>query len=453
MTRNRLIALMLAATAFVAATYLLRPGSASDSADAALDPPTTATDPERRERDRLIDLFSRRAAERGESLDYRTAGGLLLERAGLDASVDDYAAAGDAFRTALDIAPDVSEALLGLGQAALGTHEFSVATDAAERLLAREPSSAGGLALAADAAFARGAYDDAADALDELVSTAADDPARDELVLPTDEDPAVAVRLSQLALVRSTPEQARRHAADAVRLAERQGLTGIDLAFYESYAGNQAYELGDYDEATDLLESAVDHAPTDHGALGELARVRAATGALDEAIELLERANALVPEPDHLVLQGDLRTLAGDDDEGAEADYAEAVRIATRNADHERAWARALAFYMLDHDGDIDQAREIVDSELAVRADAGAWDLDAWAYYRAGELDEARSSVETALELSRYDAGTWYHAGVISAELGNRDRAVDELTRALDLNPGFDPLASRHAQDLLEQLT
>ena len=438
MTRSRLVALVLAPAVIVAASYLLRPESAPDPADATLDPPATVDDPDRDELDRLIRLFSRRAAERGESLDHRTAGAVLLERARLNAAVDDYDAAGDAFRAALEIAPDDPEALLGLGKAALGTHEFSMASDAADRLLAQEPSSADGLALAADAALARGAYDKAADALDALAS-------------PIDDDPAIAVRLSQLALVRSAPAEARRHAAEAIRLAERQNLADRDLAFYESFAGNQAYGLGEYDEATNLLERAVDHAPTDHGALGELARVRAARGELDEAIELLERANALVPEPDHLVLQGDLRTIAGDD-EGAEADYAKAVRIATRDADHKRAWARALAFYLLDHDGDLDQAREIVDRELAVRTDAGAWDLDAWAHYRADELAEARSSIETALELSRYDAGIWYHAGVISAALGDADRAVDELTRALDLNPGFDPLGSRHAHQLLDQL-
>jgi hypothetical protein len=55
---------------------------------------------------------------------------------------------------------------------------------------------------------------------------------------------------------------------------------------------------------------------------------------------------------------------------------------------------------------------QIVDRELAVRTDAGAWDLDASARYRT----------------------------------------VDELTRALDLNVGFDPLGSRHAQELLDEL-
>jgi tetratricopeptide (TPR) repeat protein len=441
MTRIRLlapvVAPVVAAALVVGASYVTRSGTPPDPS-AAAERAAPAGGPDRAELDRRIDLFSVRAAARGESLDHRTAGTLLLERAGLDATVDDYAAAADAFRAALEIAPDEPEALLGLGQASLGTHEFAAAADAADRLLSQDASSPGALALAADAAFARGAYDEAGDALTTLASNAAD-------------DPAVSVRLSQLALVRDGTDDARRHAEDALSSARQAGLGGADLAFYESFAGNQAYELGDYDQAVDLLERAVDRAPNDHGALGELARVRAATGDVAEAIDLLERANALVPEPDHLVLQGDLRTLTGDA-RGADRDYAAAVRLATRDADHERAWARALARYLLDHDGDLDRARRIVDGELAARRDAGAWDLDAWTHHRAGDPEEARAAIEVALELSPHDAGIWYHAGAISHAIGDSGRAVEELTTALELNPGFDPLGSRRAQELLDDL-
>lgn len=449
MNRSRLLVVLAATAIVVAASYIVRsqssPSSVGAEPDGAL--PVAGTDAgaaaaavqvDEAELDRLIELFVTRSAEHGESLDYRTAGGLLLQRAELEAAVDDYAAARDSFATALTEAPGQADALLGLGRSALGTHDFATARSAATSLLAEDPGSTEALALAGDAALAVGAYDDAATAFDALAESAGG-------------DPAVLVRLAQLELVRKGPDEAQRLARESLAAAVQAGLAAADLAFYESFAGHLAYQLGRYDEATELLEQAVAHAPTDHGALGELARVRAATGDTAAAIELLERANSLIAEPDHLVLQGDLQHLAGDPG-AAQSSYAQAVAIATRDADHQRAWARALARYHLDHDGDLDLAHAIATQELSARKDVGAWDLAAWAHYRRGDLAAARTAIDTALELAVPDATVSYHAGVISAAVGDHQRAVVELSAALELNPGFDPLLARHAEEVLAEV-
>ncbi|MEL7158249.1 MAG: tetratricopeptide repeat protein, partial [Actinomycetota bacterium] len=218
-----------------------------------------------------------------------------------------------------------------------------------------------------------------------------------------------------------------------------------------TYAGRLAFDRGAYGEAAESLELALDLAPEDHGTLGELARVRAAEGEVGQAIELLERANELLPEPDHLVLLGDLRTLAGDN-EAARADYRAAVELATSDADHRRAWARSLASYHLDHDGDLGVAAELVAEERAVRHDVGSHDLAAWLAFRQGDLVAARDAIDAALALGPTDAVVWYHAAAISAAEGDRERAAAEIASALRINPAFHPLLSIEAQRLATTL-
>jgi Flp pilus assembly protein TadD len=50
------------------------------------------------------------------------------------------------------------------------------------------------------------------------------------------------------------------------------------------------------------------------------------------------------------------------------------------------------------------------------------------------------------------DARLWFHAGMISAALGDDERARDELSRALSLHPNFDPLLAPVAAEALADL-
>lgn len=390
------------------------------------------------ELDRLIDVLARRAPSRDESVDHRFLGSLLLQRAKLRADVADYRRSFDAFTAAAELAPDEPTALLGLGRAALGIHDFERAAAAAQRLVELDPTDADANALAVDAAIATGDIDTARTHLAQLVDRRPD-------------DPAVTVRRAQVALLTTGRADASGAAAQAIDQAIGQDLTAPEVAFYLSYAGRQAFDRGHYDEATELLERATTLSPTDHGILGELARVRAATGRTTEAIDLLDRANALVPEPDHLLLQADLQDQLGrTGDATANRDRGHA--LATVDDDHRRAWARALADYHLDGPGDPAEGRRIAERELAARSDAGAWDLAAWAHYRNGDLDRAADAAARALELGPPDARIDYHAAVIANAKGRTDEAVTLLRDALDLHPAFDPIDAPLARSLLDRL-
>ena len=60
--------------------------------------------------------------------------------------------------------------------------------------------------------------------------------------------------------------------------------------------------------------------------------------------------------------------------------------------------------------------------------------------------------IEQALQFGTQDASLYYHAGLIAKAQGNADEAKDFLTKALTLNPYFDPLQAPIAQATLESL-
>jgi tetratricopeptide (TPR) repeat protein len=265
------------------------------------------------------------------------------------------------------------------------------------------------------------------------------------------DDPAVTVRLANLAYLTGRPAEAQ---ALARRALDQVGsLADEDVAFFHSFVGSVGFLTGDLDSAEFHHATAAALTPWDQGALGELARVRAATGDYDAAIALLEQANAIQPEPDHLTRLADLYAITGAaNPETVQRLFDEGTALATQDADYSRAWARLHAYFLLDHGIDTADALSIAKGELEQRRDAGAWDLYAWALFHNGRLDEARNAADKASATGVINAAFLYHAGVISAELGETSRAIAELEQALSLNPGFEPVHAARATELLDDL-
>ena len=91
-------------------------------------------------------------------------------------------------------------------------------------------------------------------------------------------------------------------------------------------------------------------------------------------------------------------------------------------------------------------------SELSWRVDAGAYDLAAWASFRVGAYEDARSFSDVALSLEAPSGLALYHAGAISTALGDVERAISELDSAFETNPYFDLLSVPWARELLDML-
>ena len=78
--------------------------------------------------------------------------------------------------------------------------------------------------------------------------------------------------------------------------------------------------------------------------------------------------------------------------------------------------------------------------------DVYAHDTLAWALCKKGQYKDAVEAMDEALKLGTKDASLFYHAGMIQAGLGNKDKARDWLKKSLDLNSHFSLLQADKAR-------
>lgn len=393
--------------------------------------------PQLTELDRLIRTFGTQTDEAPSAAGFAFLGQLELQRARLTGDVDSYARAQRALEEAVALAPEDPEPRALLAGVRFTTHDFTGAFSLATEIY-DEDHSLSALAIRGDAELELGRYDDAASDYGRLADA-------------QPEASTSLVRLSRLAFLRGDADEAARLAASAERAASNEGSFGASRSWYASYRGKLALDAGRYDEAARDYRRAVEAAPDYHVAVAGLASARAAQGRSADAIRLYERAVALVPEPGSLAALGDLYTLMGDERRASDR-YATVEAIATLQAVNRRLYDRQLATFWADHDGDLDEALAIVERGIETRRDVYGYDALGWVLYRMGRFDEARSASDRAVSLGTPDARLWFHAGMISAALGQTDRARQELSRALELHPSFDPLLAPVAAETLDDL-
>ena len=393
--------------------------------------------PQLAELDRLIKAFGDQTDDAPSAVGFTFLGQLELERARLTGDVDSYARAERALGEAVALSPEDPEPLALLAGVRFTTHDFTGALSLADEIYETD-QTLGALAVRGDAALELGRYDEAA--ADYQVLAGAQPDASTSLV-----------RLSRLAFLQGDAVQATRLAADAEQAAAGEGSFGASRSWYAAYRGRLALESGRYDEAADHFRRAVETAPDYHVAIAGLASARAAQGRIDDAIRLYERATAMVPEPGSLAALGDLYTLAGDERSAADR-YATVEAIATLQAVNRQLYDRQLALFWADHEMNLEEALTIAERSLEARRDVYGYDTLAWVLYRLGRSEEARSASDQALAMDTPDARLWFHAGMISAALGDDERARVELSTALELHSSFDPLLSPVAEETLRSL-
>jgi tetratricopeptide (TPR) repeat protein len=449
---GRGVVLVLVAVLLAGATYLVRAVSGSDARPR---PATTRAGgleapggpaglsqapgrPQIDEIERLLRAFGGRVGERPNALDYTFLGRLQLLRGRLTGDVAAYAQARRDLSRALDIYPDDPEAAALLAVVRYTTHDFPGALDLAIDVYDRDPSQYGALAVIGDAQMELGRYDEADATYARLARALAG-------------SGAVQARRSRMAFLRGDGQQAKRLAAVAERQARAAGAFGAELSYYSVLQGQVAFDAGDYDEAAARYEDAVRIAPDYHVARAMLAKARAAQGRIDDAIRLYARAIAAVPQPDYLAALGDLYRIRGQR-ELAKDRYATVEAIASLARGARAVYDRQLALFYADHDVNLGPAVALAASELRVRKDVYGYDAYAWALFKTGRLEEARAASARALRLGTPDPELWYHAGMISAALGDDVLAREQLERSLSLGPAFDPLQAPIARRTLEGL-
>ena len=321
------------------------------------------------------------------------------------------------------IAPDLDRSLIARGVLALSRHQFAVALDYGARVHERNPAQPDALAVLVDATVELGRYDEASAYLQELLDRRPGLPAYSR-----------ASYLRELHGDDTGALVAMREAAVA------GGGSGYERARVDAFVGDLALKRGDLATADREYSRALERRPRLVFAEFGRARVLAARGEHEAAIDVLEGTLEYSELPAAITLLGDLQTFTGKT--AAAARSHELVRQAYRGAEaSEEVTDLEVAVFETDHATDpAGSALAVERARRAFEARPGSIhvaDAMAWTLLRAGDPAGARPFVDLALRLATTDAPLHYHAAAVLEANGEVDAARAELTHAFEHNPFF----------------
>ena len=322
-----------------------------------------------------------------------------------------------------EIAPDLDRTLIARGVLALSRHQFALALDHGTRVHDRNAAQPDALAVMVDATVELGRYEQAGLLLQELLDRHPGLPGYSR-----------ASYLRELHGDDSGAVVAMREAAVA------GGGTRYELARVGTFVGDLALKRGDLATADAEYARALARRPGLVFAEYGRARVLAARGQYDAAIDVLAKTLKRSKLPAAIALLGDLQLLVG---RGADAERSYAlVREAYRSAERSgEVTDLEVAVFESDHASDPATAATAVErARRAFEARPGSIhtaDAMGWTLIRAGDPIAARPFVDLALRLGTSDALLHYHAAVVLDGNGESQAARAELSRAFEQNPYF----------------
>lgn len=350
-------------------------------------------------------------------------GSAHLEQARVTGDPSHYPRAEEAFRESLRVQPeDNADALAGLGALAAARHDFPGAVALGRQAVETDPHDAAAHAVLVDGLVESGQYDEAADVLQRMA----------------DLDPGVPalVRVSYLRELHGDVAGAREAMGRALATA---GSTA-DAVFALQQLGDLAWGAGDLDAAEAHYIDGLRRDPASVPLLVGTARVAAARGDVEAALQTWRRVVDAQPLPSYAAELGDLLASLGRDAE-AEEQY-RLVDAASRLIEANGGTADLEGALIAADRGDAPAALAAAEAEHARRQSVFADDALAWALHVSGRDVEALPLAERALRLGTRSALLHYHLGMIQSALGDREAARASLTSALEINPYF---SWRHA--------
>jgi tetratricopeptide (TPR) repeat protein len=358
--------------------------------------------------------------------------GLLYEtRARLGGDATDYQRAEDAAMRSLAIEPDQLDVQALHARVLLSTHQFAEALAEAAAIDRSAPNQPAILAIMGDATLELGDVEGAAALYDRI-----------EMLTPS---AAVTARQARVAFLRDDASAGLELAAAAYAAASGEGQTGASLSWYAFFAGTLTIDAGDPEGAGTWFERALAAWPGSFQALAGQARVAAALGDTDGAIEAYQAANAIAPQPSAFRYLGDLLLLRGDDAGAAQA-HERFLSLVRPGGQPNTLFTEELVLFLGDHRRDVSQALDLAKQNLEATQDAHAYDAYAWALLANDRVAEASTAIASALDLSGRDATVLYHAGVIELAAGDADAGRAYLEASLAIRGGLDPLAASRAK-------
>lgn len=362
----------------------------------------------------------------------------------------DFSAADEAFSKALEIAPDSTEAMVGMAWVRNSEHNFSEGKKWAEKVLAINPRHHDAHALLGDHAVELGKYDEAYDHYQAALDIRPDlsSYARAAHLLWLTGDASQAQILIKKAIAAGGP------------YPENVAWCRAELALMQFHSGALA-------AAESEARAALDAAPENPRCLAIMARVLAAKGETVRAIELYEKSVSINPGHEALAALVDLHKLQGDE-VGAKVWFDRVLAYHGKAKDqghthghgehhhhhhgHENQASEELALFLADHDHELDEAVREVEKVYETYQSIKVANAAAWCYHQSGDSRKARLFIERAMKWKTRDASILYRGGMIYLKLGDDQKARDLLSRALSLNPGFHPIHSKTASKTLASL-
>jgi tetratricopeptide (TPR) repeat protein len=352
---------------------------------------------------------------------YALLGGALMQRLRETGDPGLYTRADMAFHEALERDPLNLDATVGLGTLALARHDFRAALHHGQRARRTEPGSFAPFAVLVDARIELGRYGAAERTLQQMI----------------DFKPGLAsyARVSYFRELHGDLGGAVR----AMRLAASAAPgAGENRSYIQTLLGNLELERGRPAAAAASYRMALAGFPGYAPANAGLARVDAAKGRFEPAIDRLRGVVERLPLPEYVIALGETELAAG-----RRAD-------ALRDFDLVRAEQRLLgasgvntdaeiAVFEADH-GDRQRALRLGRRGYAAAPSVRSADALGWALTRAGRPAQGLAYARRALRLGSRDALFLYHAGMAASAAGEDAAARGYLARALAANPRFSPL-------------
>jgi tetratricopeptide (TPR) repeat protein len=316
-------------------------------------------------------------------------------------------------------------------------HEFAPAAAQARKAIDMNAADGNSYGILGDALLEIGEYDEAKEAYQKMMRLDDSLYSRSRLagLKSLHGDPAGAIADLEQALAAG---EATRHPAESVAWTQWQ-------------LGCEHFASGKLKEAEAHYLRSLQSYPNYYRALAGLAQVRGAQKRYEEAIDLYQKALAVLPMPEYAAALGDIYGKTGRP-ERARQQYELVEYIGYLNTLNKVLYNRELAYFYADHDVKAQEGLELARQELNYRRDIYAYDVVAWNLHKNGKLEEAREAIDKALRLGTKDAKLFFHAGMIYHALGAKDKAKEYLARALGTNPYFHPIFADMAAQILKQL-
>ena len=299
-----------------------------------------------------------------------------------------------------------------LGTVLLSQHRFGEAIAQANKARARDPKDAWNYGTIGDGYLELGDYDRAFAAFDTMGRLKPGPPiyARVAYALELQGDLPGALEYMQRAADGTTPND-----------QELQAWLFTQIGLLQLQQGR----VGDAKQAFERAEVTFPGHPL---AIDGIARIKIVEGNFAAARQLYQEQLAKIPTPDVAAVVGDLMLATGDPS-AAERYYQMSEQIELAGWGNGVRQPQVLARFLAERNRDIPRAVALADEAAAARRDIFTLDTQAWAYFKAGRVPEAEQIAGRALRTGTRDARILYHAAEIAAARGDRNRALETLSR------------------------